>query len=54
MKKRKRIALLACAVAAISVAGATAAFAGDNDSGFKTERPAMLSPVMAAYRSIRS
>jgi len=50
MKKRKRIALLACAVAAISVAGATAAFAGDNDSGFKTEQPAMLSPVMAGVQ----
>jgi hypothetical protein len=41
MKKRKRIALLACAVAA---------FAGDNDSGFKTEQPAMLSPVMAGVQ----
>ena len=28
-------------------AGATAAFAGDNDSGFKTAQPAMLTPVMA-------
>jgi hypothetical protein len=50
MKKRRRITLLACAVAAISVAGATAAFAGDNDSGFKTERPAMLNPVMAGVQ----
>ncbi len=46
MKKRRRITLLACAVAAISVAGATAAFAGDNDSGFKTARSSMLTPVM--------
>ena len=42
MRKRRRIALLAFAVAAISVAGATAAFAGDNDSGFKTSQPSML------------
>jgi hypothetical protein len=46
MTKRRRITLLACAVAAISVAGATAAFAGDNDSGFKTARSSMLTPVM--------
>jgi len=46
MKKRRRITLLACAVAAISVAAATAAFAGDNDSGFKTARSSMLTPVM--------
>jgi hypothetical protein len=43
MRKQRRIALLALAVAAISVAGATAAFAGDNDSGFKTSQPSMLS-----------
>jgi uncharacterized protein DUF839 len=43
MRKGKRIALLALAVVAISVAGATAAFAGDNDSGFKTSQPSMLS-----------
>ena len=42
MTKRRRITLLACAVAAISVAGGTAAFAGDNDSGFKTARAPML------------
>jgi hypothetical protein len=42
MRKRKRVALLAVAVAAMSVAGATAAFAGDNDSGFQTSQPAML------------
>ena len=41
--KRRRVALLACAVAAISVVGATAAFAGDNDAGFKTSQAAMLS-----------
>jgi hypothetical protein len=46
MKMRRQIALLAFAVAAISVAGATAAFAGDNDSGFKTSQPSMLTPVM--------
>jgi hypothetical protein len=43
MMKRRRVALLACAVAAISVVGATAAFAGDNDAGFKTSQAAMLS-----------
>ena len=41
--KRRRVALLACAVAAISVVGATAALAGDNDAGFKTSQAAMLS-----------
>ena len=41
--KRRRVALLACAVAAISVVGATAAFAGDNDAGFKTSQASMLS-----------
>jgi hypothetical protein len=46
MRKRRRIALLALAVAAVSVAGATAAFAGDNDSGFQTSQPSMLTPVM--------
>ena len=47
MKKRRRIALLALAVAAISIAGVTSAFAGDNDSGFKTSQPSMLTPVMS-------
>jgi hypothetical protein len=47
MRKRRRIALLALAGAAISVAGVTSAFAGDNDSGFKTARPSMLTPVMS-------
>jgi hypothetical protein len=47
MKKRRRIALLALAVAAISVAGGTSAFAGDNDSGFKTSQPSMLTPVLS-------
>ena len=41
--KRRRVALLACAVAAISVVGAAAALAGDNDAGFKTSQAAMLS-----------
>jgi hypothetical protein len=47
MRKRRRIALLALAVAAISVAGVTSAFAGDNDSGFKSSQPSMLTPVMS-------
>ena len=52
MKKRRRIALLACAVAAISVAGATAAFAGDNDSGFKTAQAARCSaPVSGGVQT---
>ena len=46
MRKRRRIALTALAVAAISVAGATAALAGDNDSGFKTSQGSMLTGVM--------
>ena len=42
MRKRRRIALLAAAVAAMSVASVTAALAGDNDSGFQTSQAAML------------
>jgi hypothetical protein len=42
MRKRRRLSLLALAVAAIAIAGTTAAFAGDNDAGFKTSQPAML------------
>jgi hypothetical protein len=44
--RKRRIALLVLATAAISVAGVTSAFAGDNDSGFKTSRPSMLTAVM--------
>jgi len=47
MRVRKRAALLVGAVAALSVATATAAFAGDNDSGFQTAQPSMLTPVMS-------
>src|SRR3989304_5726777 len=42
MKRGKRGAPLAVAVAVIAVATATTAFAGDNDSGFQTSQPAML------------
>jgi hypothetical protein len=49
MRKRKRVALLAVAVAAMSVAGVTVAFAGDNDSGFQTSQAPMLRcPTCAA------
>ena len=53
MKKRGRIGLLALAVAAISVAGATAAFAGPSSNekaGFKTARASMLTPVMTGVQ----
>ena len=49
MKKRERIGLLALAVAAVSVAGVTAALAGPSNNekaGFKTARASMLTPVM--------
>ena len=46
MTKRKLGALLAGLVAVSAIATA-AALAGDNDSGFKTKRPSMLTPVMA-------
>ncbi len=42
MKRRTRGALLAAAVAVIAVAMATAALAGENDSGFQTSQAAML------------
>jgi hypothetical protein len=44
--RRGRLGVLLAAVAAVS-AFATSAAAGDNDSGFKTERPSMLTPVMS-------
>ena len=53
MKQRGRIGLLALAVAAVSVAGATAAFAGPSSNekaGFKTARASMLSPVMTGVQ----
>jgi hypothetical protein len=43
MRKRRRIALLALAVATISVAGATSALAGDNEAGLTTSQASMLS-----------
>jgi hypothetical protein len=49
MKKRVRIGLLALAVAAVSVAGATAALAGPSNNqkaGFKTAQDSMLTPSM--------
>jgi hypothetical protein len=42
MRKRLRIALLGLTVAVVSIAGVTAAFAGDNEPGFKTSQQAML------------
>jgi hypothetical protein len=49
MTKRKLGVLLASLVAVSAVATA-AAFAGDNDSGFKTGQAAMLSPVMGGVQ----
>jgi hypothetical protein len=43
---RRKPGVLLAAVVAVS-AFATTAAAGDNDSGFKTERPSMLTPVMS-------
>jgi hypothetical protein len=42
MRSRRLIALLAIAVATMSVTVATSALAGDNESGFKTSKPAFL------------
>jgi hypothetical protein len=42
MRRRTRGVLLAVSLAVLAVATATAAFAGDNDSGFKTEQASML------------
>ena len=49
MRKRVRIGLLALAVAAVSVAGVTAALAGPSNNqkaGFKTAQGSMLTPAM--------
>ena len=45
MTKRK-LGVLFSGVVAISVIATAAAFAGDNDGGFKTKQPSMLTPVM--------
>jgi hypothetical protein len=48
--KRRNLGVLLAGMVAVSALAATTAFAGDNDSGFKTEGPAMLSPVMAGVQ----
>ena len=52
----RRRTILACAAlaAAITVSGTAAALAGDNDSGFKTGQPSMLTPSSQVWRSRRS
>ena len=46
MTKRK-LGVLVAGIVAVSAIATAAALAGDNDSGFKTKRPSMLTPVMA-------
>ena len=46
MTKRK-LGMLLAGIVAVSAIATAAALAGDNDSGFKTKQPSMLTPVMA-------
>jgi hypothetical protein len=48
--KRRDLGVLLAGIVAVSALAATTASAGDNDSGFRTKRPAMLSPVMAGVQ----
>ena len=43
---RRRLGVLLAAIVAVSAFATAAAFAGDNDSGFKTAQSSMLTPVM--------
>ena len=48
---RRRVGVALAAAAALVALTATGASAGDNDAGFKTSRPSMLTPTMAGVQA---